>query len=66
MFQETTETFGKPQLIPPFLTYTNSLNLYPRYSYTRFEPGTGIKSWYSYTWYKLILVSYSTNFIPGL
>ena len=35
MFQETTETFGKPQLVPPFLTCTDSLNLYPGYSYTR-------------------------------
>ena len=35
MFQETTETFRKPQLVSPFLTYTDSLNLYLGYSYTR-------------------------------
>ena len=25
MFQETTETFGKPQLVPPFLTCTDTI-----------------------------------------
>ena len=25
MFQETTGTVGKPHLVPPFLTYTDSL-----------------------------------------
>ena len=39
MFQETTETFGNPQLLPPFSTCTDSLNLYPGYSYTRLKPG---------------------------
>ena len=38
MFQETTENFGKLQLIPAFLTYNDSLNLYPGYSYTRLKP----------------------------
>ena len=39
MFQKTTKSFGKPQLVPPFLTYTDSLILYPGYSYTRVKPG---------------------------
>ena len=39
MSQETTETFGKPQLVPPFSIYTDSLDLYPRSSYTRLKLG---------------------------
>ena len=43
MFQETTETVGKPQLVLPLMTYTDSLNLYPGYSYTRLKPGLCIR-----------------------
>ena len=51
MFQETIETVGNPQLGALFLTYTDSLNLYPGYK--------GLL-------YLVILASYSAFSILGL
>ena len=39
MFQETAETCEKPQIVPSFWTYTDSLNLYPGYSYSWLKSG---------------------------
>ena len=43
MFYETTETVGKPQLVPSFPDLYDSSNLYPGYSYTRLKRGLEIQ-----------------------
>ena len=35
MFRETAETFGKPELVPPFLTCTDIFYIYTVYFYTQ-------------------------------